>query len=69
MYIIIGTYMYVRSLVINRFSRENDDPLISIDKVLFTLSCHRKSISHKGQIISWFELSVSSCHNNAHMYM
>ena len=45
------------------FSRENDYPLLSIDKVLS--SCHRNSICHKGRIVSWtFELSVSSCHNN-----
>ena len=38
-------------LVINRFSRENDNPLLSIDKVLSMSSCHMN------YIVSWFELS------------
>ena len=40
------------SLVNNLFSRENDDPLQSIDKVLSMSSCHRNSICHKGRIVS-----------------
>ena len=44
--------------VINRVSRENDDPLLSTDKVLSMSSCHRNSICHKGRIVSWFALSL-----------
>ena len=50
------------SPVINLYSKKNDDPLLSIDKVLSMSSCYRNSICRKGRIISWtFELFVSSC--------
>ena len=39
------------SLVINRFSRENDYPLLSIDKVLSMSSCHRNSICHNNRVV------------------
>ena len=39
-------------LVNNRFSKENDDPFLSIDKVLYMSSCHMNSICHKGRIVS-----------------